>query len=107
MVGERSKVRGDAACNLHALEQLTGPVPACSTEQDLGSPATYLPYTQLPKIAAARNAEIVWRPFLLGGVFKAINSAKKKEEAAPPAAPPKPSDEVLLLTEIRDALKKA
>ncbi|MDH4323350.1 MAG: 2-hydroxychromene-2-carboxylate isomerase [Betaproteobacteria bacterium] len=42
---------------------------------DFGSPATYLAYTQLPKIAAARNAEIVWRPFLLGGVFKAINSA--------------------------------
>jgi len=42
---------------------------------DFGSPATYLAYTQLPKIAAARKAEIVWRPFLLGGVFKAINSA--------------------------------
>lgn len=42
---------------------------------DFGSPTTYLAYTQLPKIAAARKAEIVWRPFLLGGVFKTINSA--------------------------------
>jgi len=42
---------------------------------DFGSPTTYLAYTQLPRIAAARKAEIVWRPFLLGGVFKTINSA--------------------------------
>ena len=31
---------------------------------------------------------------------------KKKEEEAKPAQPPKPSEEVLLLTEIRDLLKK-
>ena len=38
-------------------------------------------------------------------VIKAINAAKKKEEAAP-AAPPAPSKEEILLTEIRDLLKK-
>ncbi len=38
-------------------------------------------------------------------IVKAMNSAKKKEEAAP-AAPPEPSDEVKLLTQIRDSLKK-
>lgn len=38
-------------------------------------------------------------------LIKAINSAKKKEEAAP-AAPPAPSKEEILLTEIRDLLKK-
>jgi large conductance mechanosensitive channel len=37
-------------------------------------------------------------------VIKAINAAQRKKEAAP-AAPPPPSDEVKLLTEIRDALK--
>ena len=37
---------------------------------DFGSPATYLAYTQLPSIAAARAAHILWRPILLGGVFK-------------------------------------
>lgn len=42
---------------------------------DFGSPTTYLAYTQLPKIAAKHRAEVVWRPFLLGGVFKAIASA--------------------------------
>ena len=36
---------------------------------------------------------------------KAMNSMKKKEEEAP-AEPPKPSNEELLLTEIRDLLKK-
>lgn len=43
--------------------------------------------------------------FVIFLVVKGINAAKKKEEAAP-AAPAKPSEEVLLLTEIRDALKK-
>ena len=36
---------------------------------------------------------------------KVINSMKRKEEEAP-AAPPKPSDELLVLREIRDTLKK-
>ena len=38
-------------------------------------------------------------------MVKAINSFKKKEEAAP-SEPPAPSKEEVLLTEIRDALKK-
>ncbi|GAA4357784.1 large-conductance mechanosensitive channel protein MscL [Kangiella marina] len=38
-------------------------------------------------------------------VVKGMNSLKKKEEAKP-AEPPKPSNEELLLTEIRDLLKK-
>jgi large conductance mechanosensitive channel len=38
-------------------------------------------------------------------VIKAINSANKKEEAKP-AAPPAPSKQEVLLTEIRDLLKK-
>jgi large conductance mechanosensitive channel len=39
-------------------------------------------------------------------VIKAINSAKKKEEAAAPPAPPAPSKQEVLLSEIRDLLKK-
>jgi large conductance mechanosensitive channel len=41
-------------------------------------------------------------------VIKAMNSAKKKEEAKPeaPPAPPVPTKEEVLLTEIRDLLKK-
>lgn len=38
-------------------------------------------------------------------VIKGINATKKKEEAAP-AAPPAPSAQEVLLTEIRDLLKK-
>ena len=41
---------------------------------DFGSPTAYLAYTQLPKIAAESGAEIVWRPMLLGGVFKAAGN---------------------------------
>ena len=43
--------------------------------------------------------------FVLFCVIKAINSTKKKEEEAP-KAPPAPSAEEVLLTEIRDILKK-
>jgi 2-hydroxychromene-2-carboxylate isomerase len=38
---------------------------------DVGSPYSYLAYHQLPKIARAHNAQIVWRPILLGGIFHA------------------------------------
>lgn len=41
---------------------------------DFGSPASYLAYTQLPIIAADCGARIVWRPMLLGGVFKATGN---------------------------------
>lgn len=43
--------------------------------------------------------------FAIFMVIKGINSAKKKEEEKP-ADPPKPSEEVMLLKDIRDALKK-
>ncbi len=42
---------------------------------DVGSPTTYLAYTQLPAIAAECGAQIAWRPMLLGGVFKATGNA--------------------------------
>lgn len=46
---------------------------------------------------------IAWVLFI---VVRLMNSMKKKDTAAP-AAPPEPSDEVKLLTEIRDLLKKS
>jgi large conductance mechanosensitive channel len=71
------------------------------------------------KAATATNPAVTWNygnflqvtfDFLIvaGAVFmviKAINAAKKKEEVAP-VAPPAPSAEQILLTEIRDLLKK-
>lgn len=41
---------------------------------DFVSPATYLAFTQLPKIAARTDAEIAYKPFLLGGVLKAAGN---------------------------------
>ncbi|CAD5105777.1 2-hydroxychromene-2-carboxylate isomerase [Zestomonas carbonaria] len=46
---------------------------------DFGSPTSYLAWTQLPKIAAEAGAGIVWRPFLLGGVFKATGNKSPVE----------------------------
>ena len=42
--------------------------------------------------------------FAIFMVIRAMNSMKKKEEEKP-AEPPKPSEEVVLLTEIRDSLR--
>ncbi|MGJ3438877.1 2-hydroxychromene-2-carboxylate isomerase [Pseudomonas sp. Je.1.5.c] len=42
---------------------------------DLGSPASYLAWTQLPALCARHGAELVYRPMLLGGVFQATGNA--------------------------------
>jgi 2-hydroxychromene-2-carboxylate isomerase len=42
---------------------------------DFGSPTSYLAYTQLPRIAAETGATLIYRPMLLGGVFKATGNA--------------------------------
>jgi 2-hydroxychromene-2-carboxylate isomerase len=42
---------------------------------DVGSPTSYLAWTQLPRIVAETGATIAWRPMLLGGVFKATGNA--------------------------------
>jgi len=49
---------------------------------DFGSPASYLAHTQLPKIAGKTGAEIIHRPFLLGGVFKATGNSPPMAVAA-------------------------
>lgn len=41
---------------------------------DVGSPASYLAWTQLPGIASRHNATLVWKPMLLGGVFQATGN---------------------------------
>ncbi len=42
---------------------------------DVGSPTTYLAWTQLPALCAKADAELVCRPMLLGGVFQATGNA--------------------------------
>ncbi len=41
---------------------------------DVGSPASYLAWTQVAKLAERQAAELVWKPMLLGGVFKATGN---------------------------------
>jgi 2-hydroxychromene-2-carboxylate isomerase len=42
---------------------------------DVGSPASYLAWTQLPAICEKYNADLVYRPMLLGGVYQATGNA--------------------------------
>lgn len=41
---------------------------------DVGSPASYLAWTQLPKLAKRQQTQLIWKPMLLGGVFKATGN---------------------------------
>lgn len=52
---------------------------------DVGSPASYLAWTQLESMAQRTNAQIIWRPMLLGAVFQATGNASP---AAVPAKGP-------------------
>lgn len=49
---------------------------------DVGSPAAYLAWTQLPRIAREAGAGIEYRPFLLGGVFQATGNRSPMEVPA-------------------------
>ena len=49
---------------------------------DVGSPYSYLAYHQLPKIAKAKGATILWRPVLLGGLFQATGNRSPIEVPA-------------------------
>ncbi len=49
---------------------------------DLGSPATYLAYTQLPGLCAETGTQLIYQPMLLGGVFKATGNASPATIAA-------------------------
>ena len=42
---------------------------------DVGSPASYLAWTQRPGICARAGAALVVKPMLLGGVFQATGNA--------------------------------
>jgi 2-hydroxychromene-2-carboxylate isomerase len=41
---------------------------------DVGSPTSYLAWTQLPALCERASAELVYRPTLLGGVFQATGN---------------------------------
>ncbi len=49
---------------------------------DVGSPTSYLAWTQLPALCAKAGAALVYRPTLLGGVFQATGNASPATIAA-------------------------
>lgn len=49
---------------------------------DVGSPAAYLAWTQVPKLAQDTGAHVHYRPFLLGGVFQATGNRSPMEVPA-------------------------
>lgn len=49
---------------------------------DVGSPAAYLAWTQLPRLAQETGATVLHRPFLLGGVFQATGNRSPMEVPA-------------------------
>ncbi|MFT4439505.1 2-hydroxychromene-2-carboxylate isomerase [Caballeronia sp. 15715] len=42
---------------------------------DVGSPASYLAWTQLPSLCLSTGSSLIYRPMLLGGVFQAVGNA--------------------------------
>ncbi|MGZ5271982.1 MAG: DsbA family protein [Ramlibacter sp.] len=49
---------------------------------DVGSPAAYLAWTQMPRLARETGATVHYRPFLLGGVFQATGNRSPMEVPA-------------------------
>ncbi|MBI5279794.1 MAG: 2-hydroxychromene-2-carboxylate isomerase [Burkholderiales bacterium] len=46
---------------------------------DVGSPASYLAWTQVAQLAADTGAEVAYRPMLLGGVFQSTGNKSPME----------------------------
>lgn len=52
---------------------------------DYSSPYAYLGSTQIERVAREQDARVVWRPFLLGALFREIGTPLVPIDAAPPA----------------------
>jgi 2-hydroxychromene-2-carboxylate isomerase len=50
---------------------------------DCSSPWTYLAFHKVEEVARAARAELVWRPFLVGGVFNSVNPSVYEARRAP------------------------
>jgi 2-hydroxychromene-2-carboxylate isomerase len=50
---------------------------------DCSSPWTYLAFTNIQPLAKELGAEIAWKPFLVGGVFNAVNKTMYETRANP------------------------
>ena len=52
---------------------------------DFSCPYAYLGHTQIEAVCARAGAELVWKPFLLGGVFRAIGTPSVPAATMPPS----------------------
>jgi 2-hydroxychromene-2-carboxylate isomerase len=50
---------------------------------DVSSPWTYLAFTRIGDVIARTNAQVAWRPVLVGGVFNAVNREVYERRANP------------------------
>jgi 2-hydroxychromene-2-carboxylate isomerase len=53
---------------------------------DVSSPWTYFAYHRIEEFCARNKAELVWKPFLVGGVFNKVNPSvyQRRENPVPP-----------------------
>ena len=53
---------------------------------DVSSPWTYFACTRIEDFCARDNAELIWKPFLVGGVFNKVNPSvyQRRENPVPP-----------------------
>lgn len=50
---------------------------------DCSSPWTYLAFSRIERVCEAANAELLWRPILVGGVFNSVNQSVYQQRANP------------------------
>ncbi len=50
---------------------------------DCSSPWTYLAFSRIEEVARRHNANLTWRPFLVGGVFNSVNPSVYETRANP------------------------
>lgn len=53
---------------------------------DYSSPWTYLAFTRIEDLCRAHDAELVWRPILVGGIFNTVNPSVYQAREQPIAA---------------------
>ena len=50
---------------------------------DCSSPWTYLAFSKIEEVAARHDAELIWRPILVGGLFNTVNPSVYESRAKP------------------------
>ena len=50
---------------------------------DCSSPWTYLAFSKIEDVARRHHANLLWRPFLVGGVFNTVNPSVYESRAKP------------------------